>query len=325
MRVLGNQWYPLLESRELRAKPLGVERLGTRLVFWRSADKTPHAQLDRCPHLGAALSGGAVLDDQIVCPFHGFRYDGQGQCVHIPAVGSRGPIPANLAVQNFPVREAHGFLWVWWGKSAPSAQLPCFPELETGWRYGTTVADWPVHYTRAIENQLDVAHLPFVHRSTIGAGGRSLVEGPYVEASEKGIRVWVTNRRDDAAPRDLPELALAAKGKSPGLDFLFPGMWMLDLGPRLKNVIAFVPINEQTTRYYLRAYHRVSNRVLAKPFEWLMSVSNRFILNQDKRVVMTQTPVDSGDAQHDRLIGADRAINQFRKWHARLMEATNDY
>jgi phenylpropionate dioxygenase-like ring-hydroxylating dioxygenase large terminal subunit len=320
MRVLENQWYPLLESQELKAKPLGVERLGTRIVFWRSADKTPHAQLDRCPHLGAALSAGNVENDQIVCPFHGFRYDAAGQCVHIPSVGKAGKIPSNLGVRNFPIQEAHGFLWVWWGSVTPhTTELPYFTQLAQGWRYGTTTVEWPVHYTRAIENQLDVAHLPFVHRTTIGTGGRSLVEGPYVEASEKGIRVWVTNRRDDAAPRDLPALAAAAEDRDPGLDFLFPGLWMLDLGPRLKNVIAFVPINVGMTRYYLRAYHRVSTRVLAKPFEWVMSMSNRFILNQDRRVVMTQTPANSCDADDDRLVGADRAINQFRKLHARLL------
>jgi phenylpropionate dioxygenase-like ring-hydroxylating dioxygenase large terminal subunit len=320
MRVLENQWYPLLETRELKAKPLGVERLGMRLVFWRSADETPHAQLDRCPHLGAALSGGTVEDDHIVCPFHGFRYDGAGQCVQIPAVGKSGKIPANLAVRSFPVRDAHGFIWVWWGSSSPAnTALPFFTQLAEGWRYGTTTVDWPVHYTRAIENQLDVAHLPFVHRTTIGTGARTLVEGPHVEADEMGIRVWVTNRRDDGTPRDMPELAAAAVGKNPGLEFLFPGLWMLDLGPRLKNVIAFVPINERTTRYYLRAYHRYSASVIARPFEWLMSLSNRFILNQDRRVVTTQTPADSGNAHNDRLIGADRAINQFRKLHARLL------
>jgi hypothetical protein len=69
-----------------------------------------------------------------------------------------------------------------------------------------------------------------VHRTTIGAGGRTLVEGPYVKASEKGIRVWVMNRRDDGQVRSLAELATAAAGTNSGL-------WLLDIGARLKNFI----------------------------------------------------------------------------------------
>ena len=194
------------------------------------------------------------------------------------------------------------------------------PAVGIGWRYGTVVVEWPVHYTRAIENQLDVAHLAFVHRTTIGAGGRSFVEGPYVEADEQGIKVWVTNARDEGRrPRSQLELAAAAAGKEPRLSFLFPGIWLLDLSPRLKNVIAFVPVNEHRTRYYLRVYHRIRNPVAAKVFETLIGLGNRFILNQDRRVVVTQTPRDSSDARQDRMIGADRAVSQFRRLHAQLL------
>ena len=171
------------------------------------------------------------------------------------------------------------------------------------------MVDWPVHYSRAIENQLDVAHLPFVHRTTIGAGGRSRVEGPYVEADATHIRVWVTNSVDDGlAPRDQAQLAAAAAGHEPGLDFRFPGVWLLNISATFKNFIAFVPLNERCTRYYLRSYFRFGPAWLARPFGWLISLSNRYILGQDHRVVVTQTPAASPDATQDRLVGADRAI-----------------
>ena len=325
MRVPEDQWYPVLESREVRRKPLGVERLGLQLVFWRTADGAVHAHADRCPHLGAALSAGKISNDRLVCPFHAFEFGADGRCRHIPAIGREGRIPSGMSLRRFPLREAHGLVWFWWGAPRETwPDIPWFSQLADGWRYGTVVVDWPVHYSRAIENQLDVAHLPFVHRTTIGAGGQSLVEGPYVEDDSRGIRVWVTNARDDGrSPRGRQELATEAAGKEPGLSFLFPGLWLLNISPRLRNFIAFVPINAQETRYYLRVYHRYRNPIVARLFELIMGISNRFILAQDRRVVVTQTPADSSNAREDRPIGADRAIVRFRRQLAILLKQSD--
>ena len=50
-----------------------------------------------------------------------------------------------------------------------------------------------------------------------------------------------------------------------------------------------------------------------------MGLSNRYILEEDRRVIVTQRPMDSGEADHDRVIGADRAISQFRRIHQDLL------
>ena len=204
----------------------------------------------------------------------------------------------------------------------PSSHAPCSVSAEP--KNGTIKVDWSVHYTRAIENQLDVAHLAFVHRNTIGGGGRSFVEGPFVESDAEGIRVWVTNKQDaDEAARSQSQLKAEAANSEPGLSFLFPGVWLLNIGPRLKNFIAFVPINEHKTRYYLRVYHRIRNPFIAKAFEFVMGLSNRYILRQDQRVVVTQTPLNSSYAREDRLIEADRAISEFRRQHERLLKSSD--
>jgi len=326
MRVLKDHWYPVLESHEVGYKPQGVERFGQRLVFWRSIDHIPHAHVDRCPHLGASISQGKICANRIVCPFHGFEFNTHGDCLHIPANGKMGKIPKGMTLKSFQLQEQHGFIWLWWGTSRETyPELPFFSHLEEGWRFGSVVVEWPVHYTRAIENQLDVAHLPFVHATTIGKGNRTVVEGPHVEANLQGIKVWVTNIRDDGrVQRTRSELSNAAEGKEPGLSFLFPGLWLLNISPRIKNLLVFVPVNEHKTRYYLRVYHQIRFPLISKLFEWVMGISNRFILHQDKRVVITQTPTNSSEASTDRLIGADVAITEFRRIHRILLEQ-NDF
>jgi phenylpropionate dioxygenase-like ring-hydroxylating dioxygenase large terminal subunit len=321
MRLALNHWYPVLEGAEVRRKPIGARRLGIDLVVWRDAERRVVVQEDRCPHLGASLRHGSLEHGCLVCPFHGLRFDSTGRCTHAPSLGADAEVPLALRVRTFATREQHGFVWLWWGDAAPDpSPVPFFDELLSGWTWRTTCVEWQANYSRAIENQLDVAHLAFVHRNTIGAGGRARVDGPHVEVDERSIRVWVTNRKDDSLPsRTAEELAAAARGREPALQFLFPGLWLLNIGPRFKNFIAFVPIDEGRTIYYLRSY--LPNRFgIAGPIAHLFAGwSNRFILAQDRRVVVTQTPQSSLDARDDHLLGADRAIIEYRKWLARAV------
>ncbi|MGE3728704.1 MAG: Rieske 2Fe-2S domain-containing protein, partial [Candidatus Sericytochromatia bacterium] len=168
MQLVKNLWYAILQSKEVKKnKPLGTERLGQKLVLWRDAQGQLHCHQDRCPHLGAALSLGEICGNHLVCPFHGFEFDTQGECQLIPANGKAGKIPLGMRTQTYRVQEAHGFIWLWWGE--PQAEYPAVPffdELGSGWYSDTVIADWEAHFTRAIENQLDVAHLAFVHRTT---------------------------------------------------------------------------------------------------------------------------------------------------------------
>lgn len=317
MQLVKQLWYPILLSSEVKQnKPLGVERLGQKLVLWRDTQAQLHCHADRCPHLGAALSLGEICADRLVCPFHGFEFDTQGQCQHIPANGQAGKIPAGMSTPTYLVQEAHGFVWLWWGEpQAEYPPLPFFDDLNQDWQYHTITADWQAHYTRAIENQLDVAHLAFVHRSTIGAGGRSFVQGPYVEADDQQLKIWVLNEKDQGQTAlEQKELAKRVQGTEPSLHLLYPGVWKLSISPTVKNLITFVPINAHATRYYLRAYFKTRNALKGKLITRLMSLSNPLILRQDHRVVISQWPQNSLDADAEHLIGADRAIAKYRQW-----------
>ena len=68
-----------------------------------------------------------------------------------------------------------------------------FAEFRGGFPYAERSEVWSVHYSRAIENQLDVVHLPFVHPNTIGRGHKTLVNGPVTKWDDETLRLWNTS------------------------------------------------------------------------------------------------------------------------------------
>lgn len=324
--MIPNQWYAVLESQEVpRDRPVGVTRLGERLVFWRTSAGDPVCLRDVCPHRGAALSLGRLDHDTIECPFHGFTYDPLGRCTLIPANGRAAAVPKAFQVAGYPARDAHGFIWIWWGEAARvTPEVPWFESIDRTFSYGTIRDRWTVHYSRAIENQLDVVHLPFVHATTIGRGNRTLVHGPLVRWEDQPglprgrLNLWVYNERDEgqAAMRaeDLP-----APSRHPSLQFQFPNTWHNWISDDVRVMAAFVPIDEANTQMYVRFYQRVVRFPgLRELFNLVSCPANRVILNQDKRVVLTQIPKRGDLRMGEKLIQGDGPIIAYRRRRSEL-------
>ena len=323
--MIPNQWYAVLSAREVRpGKPVGVTRLGQKLVFWRRQDGTVGCLADQCCHRGAALSCGKVAGDEVVCPFHGFAYDESGRVTRIPANGRARPVPPNFRVQSYPAREAHGFVWVWYG--APRDLLPAVPffeELENGFAYGEFSEVWGVHYTRAIENQLDVVHLPFVHSTTIGRGNKVLVNGPVVKWNEAGDRMtfYVKNTADEGQRPQTPD-EIADYAALFHLQLQMPNLWQNVISDKVRIVAAFAPVDEEHTRIYLRFYHAFATAPVARELAHFMGNRvNAVVLHQDRRVVATQLPKKSELRMGENLVQGDLPIVAYRKKRQELKDA----
>ena len=315
--MIQNQWYVVLESDEVKSRPIGVTRLGEKMVFWRDDSGHVRAAVDRCPHRGVALSAGKVLAGQLQCPFHGFEFDSSGKCVLIPANGRSGVIPNAMQLNSYPTYEAHGLIWLWWG-DGPADDLPVpdfFDNLDDSFFYGSARDLWSAHYSRVIENQLDVVHLPFIHTRTIGRGNRTLVDGPVVEwKTERMFYTYVFNRMDDGRPpRRSSELTPDAAG-SVHLEFLFPNLWQNYISDKVRILAAFVPVDYEHTLLYLRFYQKFMplpgvGQLIAR----LAMPSNVYIAHEDRRVVITQEPKASGLKIGEILIPGDLPIIEYRK------------
>lgn len=316
--MIRNQWYVILESRDVKKNQLiGVKRLGENIVIWRDSQGKLGLALDKCPHRGIALSKGKVKDDHLQCPFHGFEYDPDGKCKLIPANGRAAIVPEHIHLSTYPVSEAHGFIYLFWSKTgavAPDGDLPWFDDLDEKMASSSFTDHWKAHYSRAIENQLDVVHVPFIHHTTIGRGIGPLVNGPYTETTGTRLSFWPSNEQDRGQKPIPPAQMSKPERASTYLTFIFPNLWQNHIMDSLRIVVAFVPIDDSNTLFYLRTYQKmVSLPVFRNIFFWLLKLYNQVVLHQDRRVVETHQPMATSLKMDENLIPGDYPIILYRK------------
>jgi phenylpropionate dioxygenase-like ring-hydroxylating dioxygenase large terminal subunit len=320
--MIYNQWYVILDSKELKYKPLRVKRLNETLVLWRDESGKACCIADRCCHRGVSLSCGKIIDGQIECPFHGFTYDKTGKVTLIPANGRNKPVPETMKVQAYKTHEAFGLIWLWWGDDDKTGGEPFFFKELADFSYSTFADHWNVHYSRAIENQLDVVHLPFVHRTTIGSGNKTLVNGPVVKREGELITFYVNNVKDDGKTTPLKPDEIVDYEKLFRLQFHYPNIWQNFISDKIRAFAAFVPVDDENTIVYIRYYQRMVNIPILKGlFNYIGKVSSIIILRQDKRVVITQLPTKSELKMDERLIMGDKPIIEYRKHRQELLQA----
>lgn len=169
--MLKNFWYPIQFSDKVTTKPQRQRILGQDLVVYRMEDGTAQVMSDLCVHRGGALSGGWVKGGCIVCPYHGWEYEKNGQCSSIPANLEGRTIPNRARVDAYPTQEKYDFVWAFLG-DLPEEERPPMPALpywdEPEFKRIKGEYYWKVNYERAVENSMDISHAPFVHGGSFG-------------------------------------------------------------------------------------------------------------------------------------------------------------
>lgn len=311
--MIPNMWYAVLPSRSvLSGKLVAAKRFGVEMVFFRNRKGEVGALVDQCSHRGAALSIGKHDGDCIRCPFHGLIFDEKGLCREIPANGKG--YQENLQrynVKSYPTQEANGIVYVWYGDGQPSGHPPFFSDyIPEGTVYSEIEDHWHAHYSRAIENQLDVVHVPIVHHNTIGRGNKTLINGPKVLFENETLITSANNEVDQGQKPKKPDDCVI---KPTFLAFRYPNVWLNHISEKIKVLIYFAPVDDENTILYIRFYSNVFKWSLAnRGLAWVGKFANRIIESQDKRVVITQKPKASSLIAHENLIMGDGPIVKYR-------------
>ncbi len=286
---LKDYWYIAAQSRELKSKPLAISMYGEQLCLFRRNETEVAALEDRCAHRNMPLSQGRVFAGCVECPYHGWQYDANGACVHVPSLGETARLPRH-EVRAFPAREQDGFVWVYLGSEAPACGPPRFPHYgESGWTTFFLRNRFAGGVESCLENFLDCPHTVFVHKGwfrshdnrELKALGRTMDDEISVEFQGEPIGKSLVSRLFFPKGKELRHTDR----------FLMPNLSRVDyeFGPDRHFIIVSqcTPIGEYETEVYTAITYRFGR--IGALVRWLLEPVCRKIIRQDVDVLRTQT------------------------------------
>jgi 5,5'-dehydrodivanillate O-demethylase len=210
-RYLRSFWQPIWHAHDIkpgRTKPLRI--MSEDFTLYRGQEGAVHLVDFRCAHRGTQLSTGWVEGDNLRCFYHGWMYDGAGQCVEQPAEPE--PFCQRIKIRSYPVQEYLGLVFAYLGEGEPPP-LPRYREFEADdvvlsfgggdgddsggagdhQPYHEYPAYRPCNYFNRLENSPDPVHLAFVHRrSGFTDSGLIGIPMPSGEETEYGFTINAT-------------------------------------------------------------------------------------------------------------------------------------
>ena len=316
-----NFWYPMTRTEEVTDKPVKVRALAQDFVVFRDSDGHAHCLSNTCTHRGGSLSGGKVSGDCIECPYHGWQFDGQGQCHRIPSLGKDGKIPNRTRIDAYPVEEKHGMVFAFLGDLPEEERPPIIDvqeEGQDGWR--GTLVDYEIvgNYERSIENGLDPAHNEFVH-DTHGFGGEDeeyKVGDMRIENSEWGDGFWHTFQAPELREGEMKKLRDQAGDLEVGTGHHGPNQVWTYIHPSpeyyFHQYLFERPIDETRIHVYL---YCMRNCMLEEKHDDLMNERNMYVANQDKVIIEDLRPVITPDTNtKEFMVPADKVVVMYRDW-----------
>ncbi|RDI34263.1 aromatic ring-hydroxylating dioxygenase subunit alpha [Lentzea flaviverrucosa] len=194
-----DQWYVAAYGSEIEHDLFTRTICGEPILFWRTRDGAVTAMPDRCVHRRFPLSQkpSRLVDDQVVCGYHGFTYDAGGKCVAVPG---QTRIPRTARLLPYPVVEQDSFVWVFIGDpaNADASRIPRAPWLVSP-DYTTVAGMEPLNarYELLVDNLLDLSHETYLHGGYIGTP--EVASTPITtEVDEDAGVVYVSRHMDDA-------------------------------------------------------------------------------------------------------------------------------
>lgn len=168
-------WLPVaLPEQLVQRNPMPIEVLGEKLVLYRDGSGTLGLLDDRCAHRCTSLSAGShdmktagrIDRDGVRCPYHGWKYGADGQCLDQPGEPKGSRFHEKIRIKAYQVRDEFGIIWAYLGEGEP----PIIPPIDAMARMDghrvNTIGEWPCNYLQVADNTVDPVHVSVLHQET---------------------------------------------------------------------------------------------------------------------------------------------------------------
>jgi phenylpropionate dioxygenase-like ring-hydroxylating dioxygenase large terminal subunit len=222
-----NCWYPAGWSRDFSQDRLAaLTMLNEPIVVYRKRDGGVVALQDRCCHRFAPLSMGRLEGDDLRCMYHGLKFAPSGKCIEIPG---QPKIPPQAYVCRYPIVDKYSVAWIWMGDLAlvDESLIPEFVGVDDPqWAMKPGRMDYNANFMLINDNLLDLSHIAFLHRKSLGATFTSAgVSRPTVTRKARGVRIqnWINS----GPSQMLPSIREVRVDIRQTYDFIIPGVFLL--------------------------------------------------------------------------------------------------
>ena len=191
-------WLAIFQSADLKpewSKPIRI--LGENLTIFRGSSGKVYLIGNRCAHRGVQLSTGIVEGEGVRCIYHGWKYDGSGQCVDQPSEPCS--FAERVRIKSYPCREYLGLIFAYMGEGEPPSMLS-YPHFEgDGVRYSHQLIR-PINFFQNLENSIDEVHINFLHANSPYQGNIN-EHVPVVTTEETGFGLAQLGARNSGITR----------------------------------------------------------------------------------------------------------------------------
>jgi phenylpropionate dioxygenase-like ring-hydroxylating dioxygenase large terminal subunit len=326
-------WYVVGRSAELGTKPMHREVLGTDIALFRDANGAAHALGALCPHRGANLGLGKVVDGALQCPFHGWRFDGAGKCTMVPSQDPASRISSKACVSVYPLIEQQGLLHAWMDSNVTPAHEPTKHDFfEPALARGRQIYDAMVYdasFLNTVENALDGAHLAFVHTGSVGPN-QDPRDPPIKLALDQNRRGFTGTVTRPPAESAKPRRNYGLLGRVMGLAPTRASLFRFEMGGLVyfdteyendtrEVVLAYITPRDANTTWFFA--ETIRTRGLNPIGDLLQRRFGNTLLHEDERALakLLARARGPGGLPHPVFVAADKQTVAFRRLYAEAL------
>ncbi|MBL8630816.1 MAG: aromatic ring-hydroxylating dioxygenase subunit alpha [Rhodospirillaceae bacterium] len=316
-----NYWYVAAQSHEVTDKPLKVRMLGQNFVVFRDSQGKVHCLHNVCTHRGGNLAGGKVKGDTVECPYHGWRFNGEGECVKIPSIGKEGKIPGRTRIDSYPTQEKYDLVFCFLG-DLPAHERPPIMDIpewgQEGWRANLLYNEYNASYERAVENTLDPAHNEFVHPTHGYSGEKETYAVPDYAITDvpDGAGFMMTFKSPELKDNTMSKLRNFAGDLEAGAGHVGPHQTWTQIHMSPTNWFHQYTFRTPESRTRTRGYLiNMRNALLDEKHDEAIQVRQRVIQDQDLVILEAIEPaIPPVTNTKEVLMPADRTVARYRQY-----------